>query len=53
VPSVSCSVEFSTETWRRYLALLLDGLRATGLAKLPTPPPAFATLDDVIAVSKS
>jgi AcrR family transcriptional regulator len=46
-------VTFSTETWRRYLALLLDGLRATGLPELPTPPPAFATLDDVIAVSKS
>jgi hypothetical protein len=46
-------VTFSTETWRRYLALLLDGLCVNGLPKLPTPPPAFATLDDVIAVSKS
>jgi AcrR family transcriptional regulator len=46
-------VTFSTATWRRYLALLLDGLRATDLPELPTPPPAFATLDDVIAVSKS
>jgi AcrR family transcriptional regulator len=46
-------VAFSTGTWRRYLALLLDGLRATERPELPCPPPAFATLDDVIAVSKS
>jgi AcrR family transcriptional regulator len=45
-------VTFSTETWRRYLALLLDGLRATERPELPCPSPAFATLDDVIAVSK-
>jgi AcrR family transcriptional regulator len=46
-------VAFSTGTWRRYLALLLDGLRATEQPELPCPPPAFATLDDIIAVSKS
>jgi AcrR family transcriptional regulator len=46
-------VAFSTGTWRRYLALLLDGLRATERPELPCPPPAFATLDAVIAVSKS
>ena len=45
-------VAFSTRTWRRYLALLLDGLRATERPELPCPPTAFATLDDVIAVSK-
>ena len=45
-------VAFSTGTWRRYLALLLDGLRATERPELPCPPTAFATLDDVIAVSK-
>ena len=45
-------VTFFTETWRRYLALLLDGLRATERPELPCPPTAFATLDDVIAVSK-
>ena len=44
---------FSTGTWRRYLALLLDGLRATDRPELPCPPPPFATLDDVIAVGKS
>ena len=46
-------VTFATDTWRRYLALLLDALRATDRPELPTPPPAFVTLDDVIAVSKS
>jgi AcrR family transcriptional regulator len=45
-------VTFATQIWRRYLALLLDGLRANDRPELPTPPPAFATLDDVIAVSK-
>jgi AcrR family transcriptional regulator len=45
-------VTFPTQAWPRYLALLLDGLRATERPELPCPPPAFATLDDVIAVSK-
>lgn len=45
-------VTFSTTAWRRYLGLLLDGLRATDRPGLPCPPPAFATLDDVIAVGK-
>jgi AcrR family transcriptional regulator len=45
-------VTFSTQAWRRYLALLLDGLRATGRPELPCSPPAFASLDDVIGVSK-
>jgi len=38
--------------WRRYLAVLLDGLRASERAPLPLPAPTFASLDDVIAVSK-
>jgi AcrR family transcriptional regulator len=45
-------VAFPTQAWPRYLALLLDGLRAIERPELPCPPPAFATLDDVIAVSK-
>jgi AcrR family transcriptional regulator len=40
------------ELWRRYLALLLDGLRATDRPALPVAPPQYTTLDDVIAVSK-
>ena len=46
-------VAFPTPAWPRYLALLLDGLRATDRPELSCPPPAFATLDDVIAVSKA
>lgn len=38
--------------WRRYLMLVLDGLRATDRPALPGPAPAFGTLDDVIAVGK-
>ncbi len=37
------------ELWRRFLALLLDGLRAPGPAEpLPGPPLAFARLDEVM-----
>jgi AcrR family transcriptional regulator len=45
-------VAFPTQAWPRYLALLLDGLRAIERPELPCTPPAFTTLDDVIAVSK-
>jgi AcrR family transcriptional regulator len=40
------------EAWRRYLALALDGLRATDRPDLPVPAPALGSLDDVIAASK-
>lgn len=40
------------QPWRRYLALLLDSLRATDRPNLPTPAPQFATLDDIIAAGK-
>jgi AcrR family transcriptional regulator len=33
------------ELWRRYLALVLDGLRAPALRPLPHPPPTSAELD--------
>ena len=42
-----------TDHWRRYLALLLDGLRAGDYAEFPVSAPSFATLDEVIAVSKA
>jgi AcrR family transcriptional regulator len=42
----------SADLWRRYLAILLDGLRATDRPPLPVPAPAFATLDQVIAAGK-
>ncbi|MCU1361744.1 MAG: TetR family transcriptional regulator [Ilumatobacteraceae bacterium] len=40
------------DPWRRYLALMLDGLRARNRAALPVAPPAFGSLDDVIAAGK-
>ncbi len=40
------------DVWRRYLALALDGLRATDRPALPGPAPALASLDDVIAAGK-
>lgn len=40
------------DAWRRYLALALDGLRATDRPALPVPAPALASLDDVIATAK-
>ena len=38
--------------WRRYLALLLDGLRATDRPALPTPPPPPAALDAILRAGK-
>lgn len=35
-------------SWRRYLALLLDGLRTEAARPLPAPPLAFGELEDVL-----
>ncbi len=40
------------DLWRRYLALLLDGLRAVERPELPVEPPAFGSLDDMVAAGK-
>lgn len=40
------------DLWRRYLAIVLDGLRATGRGPLPSPPPRLSSLDEMVAVSK-
>jgi AcrR family transcriptional regulator len=40
------------ETWRRYLALALDGLRATDRERLPVASPTLDSLDDLIAAGK-
>jgi AcrR family transcriptional regulator len=40
------------DLWRRYLAMMLDGLRADTGNRLPVTVPAFGSLDDVIAVGK-
>jgi AcrR family transcriptional regulator len=51
-PVIDLSIATGTDTWRRYLALLLDGLRATDRPPLSVPPPTFTSLDEVIAASK-
>jgi len=38
--------ERTTELRHRYLALILDGMRATGRGKLPGPPPGWQELSD-------
>jgi hypothetical protein len=40
------------DLWRRYLALILDGLLATDRPSLPASAPTFGSLDDVIAAGK-
>jgi len=49
-PAFAMSRATGTELWRRYLALLLDGLRATDRPPLPAPAPA---LDDLPAILRS
>jgi AcrR family transcriptional regulator len=51
-PVLDLSLRTGTDLWRRYLTLLLDGLRATDRPPLPVPAPAFGSLDDVIAAGK-
>ncbi len=41
-----------SEPWRRYLALLLDGLRATDRPPMPAAAPRFRSLDEMVAVGK-
>jgi len=40
------------ELWRRYLTLVLDGLRATDRPELPVPPPSLDALDVILAAGK-
>ena len=42
----------SPELWRRYLGLMLDGLRATDRPELPVRPPPFAALDAILKAGK-
>jgi AcrR family transcriptional regulator len=39
----------ASELWRRYLALMVDGLRAGAARPLPHPPPTSAQLDQAMA----
>ncbi|HWB37227.1 MAG TPA: helix-turn-helix domain-containing protein [Rugosimonospora sp.] len=51
-PAFEMSRATQPQVWRRYLALLLDGLRATDRPPLPGPPPPAAALDAVLAAGK-
>jgi AcrR family transcriptional regulator len=46
---VECTGAFTSELWRRYLALTLDGLRSEAARPLPHPPPTPAELDRLMA----
>ena len=51
-PAFDLSRAGQPDVWRRYLAVILDGLRATDRGPLPGAAPRLATLDDLIATSK-
>lgn len=51
-PAFEMSRAVTPELWRRYLALILDGLRATDRPPLPAPPPPVAALDAVLRAGK-
>jgi hypothetical protein len=40
------------ELWRRYLALILDGLRATDRPELPASPPPLTALSTILKAGK-
>jgi AcrR family transcriptional regulator len=42
------TLQADPEVWRRYLAIVLDGLRATTSAELPVPPLSRGALDEVV-----
>jgi AcrR family transcriptional regulator len=44
--------EMPGDLWRRYLALVLDGLRATDRPALPVPPPPADALDTILKAGK-
>ncbi|HKA49882.1 MAG TPA: TetR/AcrR family transcriptional regulator [Candidatus Dormibacteraeota bacterium] len=46
------SAASAPELWRRYLALMLDGLRATDRPELPVPPPPLEALDVILDAGK-
>jgi len=51
-PAFEMSRTTSPELWRRYLALILDGFRATDRPELPGPPPPLAALDTILKAGK-
>jgi AcrR family transcriptional regulator len=51
-PAFEMSRATSPELWRRYLALILDGLRATDRPELPTAPPPLTALTTILRAGK-
>ncbi|MEU4240764.1 helix-turn-helix domain-containing protein [Actinoplanes sp. NPDC026619] len=52
-PAFTMSRQLSPDLWRRYLGLLLDGLRATDRPPLPAPPPTAADLPILLKSGKT
>ena len=52
-PAYVMSQTVHPEVWRRYLALILDGLRAEGSTELPGPPPTAADIPVLLKAGKS
>ncbi|GIF25487.1 AcrR family transcriptional regulator [Actinoplanes tereljensis] len=52
-PAFTMSRELSADLWRRYLALLLDGLRAVDRPPLPAAAPAAADLPTILKSGKT
>jgi AcrR family transcriptional regulator len=51
-PAYEMTRDVSPDLWRRYLALILDGLRATDRPPLPVGPPPAAALDTILKAGK-
>jgi AcrR family transcriptional regulator len=52
-PAYELHRDLQPDLWRRYLALILDGLRATDRPPLPAPPPPLDSLDTVLKAGKN
>ncbi|MBM2619794.1 TetR/AcrR family transcriptional regulator [Actinoplanes sp. LDG1-06] len=51
-PAFEMSRTIAPDLWRRYLTLMLDGLRATGRPDLPAPPPPVESLPLILRAGK-
>ena len=51
-PAFEMSHGIAPGLWRRYLALILDGLRATDRPAISTPPPPAESLDAILKAGK-
>lgn len=51
-PAYEMTRDVSPDLWRRYLALILDGLRATDRPALPAAPPPAEALDTILKAGK-